>query len=233
MNYRFREQGNDWGTATMISVCFIVCSPSIPACVNHECTARDYSLKINKTISEAEVKPGSKITFTLLVENMGPNKVYGVHVVDYLLQGFNYVDGSLNVYYCNETDNVTGECINYEECQHSGTVEYDCLSDDTSYFWFDAFAVGNNTPILGEFQYINGGYAYDNIENNTLLWTERYMIRFNVSVGENVTLGNYTNTANVSGYHDFERNFPIDYPDDSLEGCLTHNNYNSIPKSSI
>jgi len=153
--------------------------------------------------------------------------------VDYLLQGFNYVDGSLNVYYCNETENVTGECINYEECQHSGTVEYDCLSDDTSYFWFDAFAVGNNTPILGEFQYINGGYAYDNIENNTLLWTERYMIRFNVSVGENVTLGNYTNTANVSGYHDFERNFLIDYPDDSLEGCLTHNNYNETSGSCI
>jgi uncharacterized repeat protein (TIGR01451 family) len=65
----------------------------------------------NSTSEVAEV--GDTLTFTLYAVNTGTSPAYGVTVIDYLPEGFDYVPGSIVYYECNGTNTTSQNCTRF------------------------------------------------------------------------------------------------------------------------
>lgn len=116
VNYKFYDPVMNCGGF----LCAQICEERTVNCTNNTCITKisdksNDSLKINKTIFKKNVKLGDTVTFSLVVENTGNNTAYNVAVRDNLEYGLNYINGSEIAFYCNETDNITNQCINYKE----------------------------------------------------------------------------------------------------------------------
>jgi uncharacterized repeat protein (TIGR01451 family) len=71
--------GNDSGTATFLEAA----DPTLPGC--------EADLSIAKTASTSSVPPGGQVTYTLVVDNHGPDTATGAHVSDVLPAGLSLV----------------------------------------------------------------------------------------------------------------------------------------------
>ncbi|ODS36489.1 hypothetical protein BEH94_02515 [Candidatus Altiarchaeales archaeon WOR_SM1_SCG] len=154
---------------------------------------------------------GDTLNFTIYAVNTGNALAHGVTVIDYLPEGFEYVPGSITYSECNGSNSSSQDCQRYSDWWN---VNFPCTP------------MNDNREIICSFNRLRGAYEIECTDpgapagtpNKTINRTYFNYVKIEfeaIATNANTTLNesepNQNNTVIVSGYHDEDHYYLIDY----------------------
>ena len=164
-------------------------------------------LALDKTGPIGDVVAGTEISYTVEVDNLGPNDATNVVIIDVLHPGLQYIN---NTGGCSELNNTL--TCNIGTIVDGGSVSFDVnTSVPADYVYNGGSVVGNEAEVFLDQVDLNPNNNDDSVVNNVIAETDVAILSFNATqTPDEVMLGDSFNVTLSKNVTNFGPSSPVD-----------------------